>query len=593
MDGVDKEKVQRVVYEMSKGSKYFENEQRKEAFIQKKIEHMRNLCGRLSESDISHFQTVAEKKILELEATCDLSKIWLHVDMDAFYASVEILENPALKGKPIAVGGMSMISTASYEARRYGVRAAMPGFIACKLCPDLIFVPTNFKRYTYYSELTRKVFQKYDPEFIAASLDEAYLNITEVCKERGATGAEIAEELRAGVYEATGLTCSAGVAPNRVLAKVCSDINKPNGQFVLPSDRVAVMTFVSSLPIRKIGGIGKVTESILRDVLGIRTCEEMVQKGAFLCALFSHCSAGKTDTPQAKLRKSMSSERTFSATADETLLFQRLGKPSFRTDIAETLSTDMHKEGLCGRTLTLKVKTASFEENVEYIWSREDILKYATKLLKKELSHSVRLLGLRISQFNDDRLGCTDPSQKTIMDFVKSGNASRKANGGNILVLEINDSNDFLQTYTSCDSDWLSDSDNLSDLQGKCQTVDYAAVDMQRCVGPLEQEDYPAQLENIAKSYEIEQCSSPTQSESNNTDKVENIGGLADDKLAILSCQEEKPFWVDGYKCSFCGIELPPSFIEERREHFDYHLAEMLQKEETMHRFVDQMPWQR
>ncbi|KAJ7013358.1 hypothetical protein NC653_003140 [Populus alba x Populus x berolinensis] len=403
MEGVDKEKVQRIVYETSKGSKYFENEEKKEALLRQKIENMRAQRAKLSAADLSHYQTLADRRILELEATRDLSRIWLHVDMDAFYAAVETLSNPSLKGKPMAVGGMSMISTANYEARRFGVRAAMPGFIARKLCPELIFVPIDFKKYTHYSELTRKVFEKYDPNFMAASLDEAYLDITEVCKERGMSCGEIAEELRKCINEETGLTCSAGVAPNRLLAKVCSDINKPNGQFVLINDRMAVMTFISSLPIRKIGGIGKVTEHILRDAFGISTCEEMLQKGGLLCALFSHSTAdfflsvslgiGKTDTPQVRSRKSISSERTFSATDDETLLYQKLA------DIAEMLCADMKKGGLCGRTLTLKLKTASFEVRSravtleKYICSSEDILKYASKLLKAELPISLRLMG--------------------------------------------------------------------------------------------------------------------------------------------------------------------------------------------------------
>jgi DNA polymerase kappa len=144
------------------------------------------------------------------------------------------------------------------------------------------------------------------------------LDITNVCKERSISSAEVAEELRQGVFEETGLTCSAGVAPNRLLAKVCSDINKPNGQFLLPSDRAVVTKFISTLPIRKIGGIGKVTESILKDVFGINTCEELLQKGSFLCALFSRSSA---DTPQSRSRKSIRNERTFSATKDETFFF--------------------------------------------------------------------------------------------------------------------------------------------------------------------------------------------------------------------------------------------------------------------------------
>ncbi|OAY39274.1 DNA polymerase kappa isoform X4 [Manihot esculenta] len=441
MEGVDKEKVQRIVYEMSKGSKYFENEEKKEAYMRQKIETMRAQCAKLTAADVSHYQMVADKRIVELETTRDLSRIWLHVDMDAFYAAVETLSNPSLTGKPMAVGSMSMISTANYEARKFGVRAAMPGFIARKLCPELIFVPTDFNKYTHYSNLTRKVFQKYDPHFMAASLDEAYLDITDVCKERGVTGGEVADELRTRVYEETGLTCSAGVAPNRLLAKVCSDINKPNGQFVLPNDWMAVMTFISSLPIRKIGGIGKVTEHMLRDVLGINTCEEMLQKGGFLCALFSRSSAdfflsvglglGGTDTPEVKFRKSISNERTFSATDDEALLYQKLA------DIAQMLCTDMQKEGLRGRTLTLKLKTASFEVRSravtlqKYICSGEEILKYASKLLKAELPISLRLIGLRMSHFNEDKAGApSDPTQRTLTKFVLSRDASGKTMGG-------------------------------------------------------------------------------------------------------------------------------------------------------------------
>lgn len=613
MDGVDKERVQRTVYEMSKGSKYFESEQRKQAFIEQKIESMRAQHAKLTASDISYFQMVADKRILELEATRDLSKFWMHVDMDAFYAAVETLENPSLKGKPLAVGGMSMICTASYEARKFGVRAAMPGFIARKLCSDLIFVPPDFKKYNHYSELTRKVFEKYDPCFIANSLDEAYLNITDVCKERGVTSGEIAEELRNAVYEATGLTCSAGVAPNRLLAKVCSDINKPNGLFVLPNERMAVMTFISSLPIRKIGGIGKVTEHVLRDVLGISTCEEMLQNSAFICALFSSCSIdfflsvglglGRTDTPQAKLRKSISSERTFSASEDEALLFQRLA------DISETLSNDLLKEGLKGRTLTLKLKTASFEVRTRavslqrYFSSREDILNHASKLLKAELPLSVRLIGLRMSQFKD-----VDPMQKTLANFVIWGDASlNSTSGSNLSGSEANDKGMYHpiddrvtylpddgchQHFASYDFVGPSDSDHLSYLGHKCYTTDSVALS-HRSFRPLKDEEHPSQLVipnlaanatpyqeiDVLQTMESEDSSSSRHSEARDHEEMKKMNNHS----AKVGCsREEQSFWIDGYICSICGIEIPPSFVEERQEHSDYHFAETLQKEESM-----------
>ncbi|XP_024968527.1 DNA polymerase kappa isoform X3 [Cynara cardunculus var. scolymus] len=589
MDGVDKEKVQRVVYEMSKGSKYFENEERKEAYMKQKIENMRAQCAKLKATDISHYQRVADKRIVELEATRDLSRIWLHVDMDAFYAAVETLSNPSLKGRPMAVGSMSMISTANYEARKFGVRAAMPGFIACKLCPELVFVPTDFKKYTYYSDLTRKVYQEYDPNFTAASLDEAYLDITKVCKERSMTGEEVAEELRLNVYKATGLTCSAGVSPNRLLAKqVCSDINKPNGQFVLPNDRAAIMTFISSLPIRKIGGIGKVTEHILKDVFEIKTCEDLLQKGSFLCALFSPSSAdffisvglglGGTDAPQVRSRKSMSNERTFSATKDEAFFYQKL----------EMLSADMEKGGLCGRTLTLKLKTASFEVRTRavtlqsYIWSSKDILKHASKLLKPELPVSLRLIGLRMSHFNEDKGGGTlsDPMQRTLSNFIIPGDGNRE--------IADEEHSDVKDSYgeAHCDAYTNPSCDHLSELdQNICSSSDNNEKAAEH--NELEGNGYKDQInentlvENWTKSSAFDPHVTETHSlEGKNQDHSRRIG-FSDNETEPSSSNHEEPFiWLDNYKCLLCGVELPPSFVDERQEHSDFHLAEKLQEEE-------------
>ncbi|KAJ4966332.1 hypothetical protein NE237_018181 [Protea cynaroides] len=616
MDGVDKEKVQRVIYEMSKGSKYFENEERREAFIRQKVEIMRTRCAMITAMDMSHYQMVADKRILELETTRDLSKIWLHVDMDAFYAAAETLENPSLKGKPMAVGSISMISTANYEARKFGVRAAMPGFIARKLCPELIFVPIDFKKYTYYSALTRKVFWIYDPNFMATSLDEAYLDITEVCKERGISSGETAEELRRRVYEETGLTCSAGVAPNHLLAKVCSDINKPNGQFVLPNDQMAVMAFISSLPIRKIGGIGKVTEHILRDVLGIHTCEEMLQKSAFLCALFSHSSIdfflsvglglGKTCSSQSKLRKSISNERTFSATNNEQLLYQKLA------DIAKMLSNDMEKEGLHGRTLTLKLKTASFEVRTravslqKCICSSQDILSHASKLLEAELPLTLRLIGLRMSQFNDDKCGLADRMQKTLMNFVTSGVSSEKAMGDNISIgSDVDDNHHIFYTKTGLLIDGqihhldIKHSNDLGDPSNSNRSFDTEhsifcnnACEMEKIREPLSNKS-PTKVAAsnligyVLQSQESEMVESQSvslfgQSKGNNMKGWKERVSLTD-KTILSSSQQEQSFWVDGYKCSLCGVELPPSFVEERQEHSDYHFAEMIQKMESDH----------
>ncbi|KAJ1388355.1 UmuC domain [Sesbania bispinosa] len=593
MEGVDKEKVQRIVYEMSKGSKYFQNEEKKEALIRQKIHNLRLQCEKLTQADLSHYQKVADRRILELEASRDLSRIWLHVDMDAFYAAVETLCNPTLKGRPMAVGSMSMISTANYEARKFGVRAAMPGFIARKLCPELIFVPTDFKKYNYYSDLTRKVFQRYDPNFIAGSLDEAYLDITEVCKKRNTKSEDIAQELRASVYEETGLTCSAGVAPNRLLAKVCSDINKPNGQYVLPNERVAIMAFISTLPIRKIGGIGKVTENILKEVFGINTCEQMLEKASYLGALFSQSTAdffysvglglGKTDSPQVRFRKSISNERTFSATEDEVLLYKRLA------ELAEMLSADMQKEGLCGRTLTLKLKTASFEVRTravtlqKYISSSEDILKHASNLLKAELPISVRLIGLRMSQFNGDKCGDTsDPTQTTITSFITSGEANKKYSSSP----DVTD-HDLVgdtETELSLDNRQTSQHDCIDLFDGNHSLdVDYQSCTVWKNDGA--EEVQTSSNDATSSNYngyreELGPTSFQGQFEVINVNDGSKSNRLEDERPSS-SCQETTMLWVNDYKCSLCGIELPPSFVEERLEHSDFHLAEKLQKEES------------
>eukprot|EP00897_Mesotaenium_endlicherianum_P007474 jgi/Mesen1/6755/ME000344S06036 len=368
MDGVDKEKVKKVVYEMSKGSRYFVNEQRKEAAVKEKVERMKLQVANICQDTLATFQKAADRRMADLEATRDLTHVWMHVDMDAFYAAVEILENPSLANKPLGVGGMSMLCTASYEVRTSSFSSSSKypaSFIARKLCPSLVFVKPNFAKYTHYSELSRQIFKEYDPHFIARSLDEAYINLTHVCRERGISGSEVAAEIRRKVLERTGLTCSAGVAPNRLLAKVASDINKPNGQFVLPSDRTAVMKFITTLPIRKVTGIGKVTEKLLQEAADVTLCGQLVERRALLSALFSRISTdfflavglgiGGSEEPEEEGRKSMSCERTFSALSSEPALAQKLD------ELATSLAEDLEKRSLEGRTLTLKLKTTGFE----------------------------------------------------------------------------------------------------------------------------------------------------------------------------------------------------------------------------------------
>ncbi len=192
----------------------------------------------------------------------------VHVDMDAFFASVEQRDNPELRGKPVAVGGIQrgVVAAASYEARRFGVRSAMPSSRALRQCPDLIFVRPRFEVYRAVSQQIREIFADYTPLIEPLSLDEAYLDLTDYLEGRTAT--RIAQEIRARIRETTGLTASAGVSYNKFLAKLASDQRKPDGLFVIPPE--AGPDFVQSLPIGRFHGIGPATAARM-EAHGIKT----------------------------------------------------------------------------------------------------------------------------------------------------------------------------------------------------------------------------------------------------------------------------------------------------------------------------------
>ena len=200
----------------------------------------------------------------------------IHVDMDAFYASVEQRDDPSLRGKPVVVawrGARSVVCAASYEARVFGVRSAMPALCAERLCPDAIFVPPDFARYKAVSRQVREIFLRHTDLVEPLSLDEAYLDVTEP-KSGIELATDIARTIRAQIREETNLTASAGIAPNKFLAKIASDWRKPDGQFVIPPQRVDA--FLLPLPVNRVPGVGKVMEGKLA-ARGIVTCGDLRQ----------------------------------------------------------------------------------------------------------------------------------------------------------------------------------------------------------------------------------------------------------------------------------------------------------------------------
>tara|TARA_B100000809_G_C15132192_1_gene528921 strand:- start:838 stop:1947 length:1110 start_codon:yes stop_codon:yes gene_type:complete len=337
----------------------------------------------------------------------------IHVDMDAFYASVAEMDDPSLKGKAIAVGGggtRGVISAASYEARKFGVKSAMSGRLAIKLCPQLIFVQTDFNRYQEISQKVRKLFYDYTDLVEPLSLDEAYLDVTEN-KKGNPSASLLAQEIRTRIFNEVGLTASAGISINKFIAKVASDYNKPNGQKTVNPEEV--LQFLEDLDIRKFHGVGKVTAEKMYQK-GIFTGQDL--KGKSLEYLdknfgksgtyYYHVVRGihNSEVKPNRIRKSLAAERTFSENlSSEIFMLEKLDH------IAEEVAKRLKKSKVSGKTITLKIKYSDFtlqtrSKTLPYFVSDKNIILETAKdlLYQKKMSNSVRLLGISLSNLNTE-----------------------------------------------------------------------------------------------------------------------------------------------------------------------------------------------
>lgn len=342
----------------------------------------------------------------------DILRKIIHVDMDAFYASVEQREDPSLKGKPIAVGGAGgrgVVAAASYEARTFGVRSAMPSKTAARLCPDLIFVKPKFHLYRTVSRQIREIFYSYTDLVEPLSLDEAYLDVTQ--NKQGLTSATlIAKHIRREILEQTQLTASAGVSINKFLAKIASDINKPDGlTLILPEH---AEKFLESLPIEKFFGIGKKTAEKMRKI-GIRTGADLKAKSELQLA-FRFGKSGRyfyrmvralddREVRPDRIRKSLGAERTFfEDLTEEADMVENLEK------IATTVAERLKSADTAGRTITLKIKYLDFEQTTRsksfnhFVSEYEEILTVSKSLLNQPEfpPKPVRLLGITLSNLD-------------------------------------------------------------------------------------------------------------------------------------------------------------------------------------------------
>lgn len=332
--------------------------------------------------------------------------------MDAFFASVEQLDNPELRGLPIAVGGSEtrgVISAASYEARKYGVRSAMTGVLAKKQCPDLIFVKHRFERYQEVSQIIRAIFFEYTDLVEPLSLDEAFLDVTQ--NKKGLKSASIiAQEIREKIYKKTGLTASAGISANKFIAKIASDYNKPNGQKTIEPQEI--QSFVENLEIKKFFGIGKKTAQIMYH-LGIFTGLDLKEKSFdFLVEHFGNSAQhyynisrgiSNSEVQPNRIPKSIAAERTFETNLTSEIFLQEKLKA-----ISVELESRLKKRNISGKTITLKIKYSDFtiqtrSETLTYFISNQDLI-YDTAmrlLFQEKLKNSVRLLGISMTNLNN------------------------------------------------------------------------------------------------------------------------------------------------------------------------------------------------
>jgi DNA polymerase-4 len=326
----------------------------------------------------------------------------IHIDMDCFYAAVEMREHPELEGRPIAVGGASgrgVLTTCNYPARDYGVRSAMPVFKAKQLCPHLVILPVRFPLYREASRKVRDIFERYTEQVEPLSLDEAYLDVSHH-KRRGA---ELAEEIRAAIFAETALTASAGIAPNKLIAKIASDWNKPNGQCVVSPSRVG--EFMQDLPVRRIPGIGAKSAARLSQ-MGIQTCQQLQrcdktelaqQFGSFGLELHQLCRGIDERPVQAnRIRKSLSNEHTFAKNI-ETL---EACEQALRRQHAEMLD-DLRSSAADRQVakILVKLKFSDFRRTTAEISSRQPELDAYLQLLREAWGRSgepLRLLGIGV-----------------------------------------------------------------------------------------------------------------------------------------------------------------------------------------------------
>ncbi|KAK3881674.1 hypothetical protein Pcinc_013894 [Petrolisthes cinctipes] len=562
MEGLDTEKINEIIKNASEGSRFYQHKQKRQQELDIKLDQMKEAAKSFTDKQIKEATKQMDQLMCELEAERDLSHTIVHIDMDMFYAAVEMRDDPTLRDKPMAVGGTGMLSTSNYAARRFGVRAAMPGFIGKKLCPDLIIVPLHFDKYKKVSKQVQEVMAEYDPNFCAMSLDEAYLDITQYLLNNyqshdedldiGSVAQTVVAEMREKIQTKTQLTASAGIAPNTRLAKVCSDLNKPNGQYYLPPDLESIKKFVSALSIRKVSGIGNVSEQHLH-ALGITQCSHLMEKRGLLRLLFSDTSyhsfmsiaLGQGHSTLSswndRNRKSISNETTFKGTSERGTLIK------ITESLCQELADEMDQKDIVGKVLTLKLKTINFEIRSRAqtlsapASSFEVLFSTARRILLHEMNTnegplSLRLLGVRMSSLmNSAEAGSS--RQATLTQMFS------KATQEKTIIHTSEQVDDILQVDTR----------KGADVKG---------------LNKIEENGPHAKT-----PLESEKLQLPSEFLGHNKARVKVESGTTSVKSFLLKNKESLDTRkMEEYECSVCGAQIRVRNMEEFNRHLDFCL---------------------
>lgn len=362
-----------------------------------------------------------------------MQKVFIHVDLDAFFASVEQRDHPEYRGKPLVVGGLpsdrrSVVSTASYEARKYGIHSAMPVFQAVRLCPSAIFVRGNQQKYEEVSNQIMEIFSNYSPTVIQMSIDEAFIDITGTEKLFG-TPEEIAKKIKREIFEKTQLTVSIGISQSKYVAKIASGYRKPNGLTIIPPGKEE--DFMLALPLEKLWGVGKKTQQHLKDA-GFKTTKDIHSKSEkLLISIFGNTGSYLYNAVRGNMGLEFGTEAKYHSISSET---------TFEFDLTDTYSMEnaimalcynvnyrMHKENVRTKTVAVKIRyedfsTVSIQETSEYPVSNADDLYERCKRLfykKYEKGRGIRLLGISADKVESKSI----PIQQNLFEDINTKKA--------------------------------------------------------------------------------------------------------------------------------------------------------------------------